>query len=54
MDKVSVTTTDTVGIAVRKIYQFIVTQSVNGRDMPDTMKNDIKIPVMVKKPAGYT
>jgi len=31
MDKVSVATTDTVGITVRKTYQFVVKQSVNGR-----------------------
>jgi len=54
MDKVSVATTDTVGITVGKIYQIVVKQSVNERGMPDTMKNGIKIQVMVKKPTGNT
>ena len=48
MDKVSVATTDTVGITVGETYQFVVTQSVNGRGMPDMMKNGLKIPVIVE------
>lgn len=48
MDKVSDATTDTVGITVGKTYLIVVKQSVNGRGMPDTMKNGIKIQVMAK------
>ena len=48
MDKVSVATTDTVSTNVCRTYQIVVAQSVNGRGMSDTMKNDIKIPIIVK------
>ena len=48
MEKMPVTTTDTVSITGKRTHQFIVAHSVNGRGMPDAMKNGIKILVMVK------
>ncbi len=48
MEKMPVATTNTISITGKKTHQLLVAHSVNGRGMPDTMKNGIKILVMAK------
>jgi len=48
MEKMPVATKDTISMTHKYTYQLPVIQSVNGKDMPVTMKNDIKTWVIVK------